>query len=280
MGKKALGRGLNALFDENGIREAVKGEVPSIEIDRIVPGRHQPRRSFDDERIKELADSIRQNGLIQPIVVAQRGDRYEIIVGERRVRAAKIAGLTEIPALVKDWSEHKALEIALIENIQREDLNPIEEATAYKLILDRDRITQEELSKRIGKSRSYIANMIRLLDLPGKVQEFVSRGTISVGQAKAVLSLPDDAAREALVGKIMKQGLTVRDVERLTKRSDVPRGTSRRAKDPHIEEIEERLRSRLGTKVAVDYRGGRGWLKIEFYSKDDLERILDEILAR
>jgi len=280
MGKKALGRGLNALFDENGIREAVKGEVPSIEIDRIVPGRHQPRRSFDDERIKELADSIRQNGLIQPIVVAQRGDRYEIIVGERRVRAAKIAGLTEIPALVKDWSEHKALEIALIENIQREDLNPIEEATAYKLILDRDRITQEELSKRIGKSRSYIANMIRLLDLPGKVQEFVSRGTISVGQAKAVLSLPDDAAREALVGKIMKQGLTVRDVERLTKRRDVPRGTSRRAKDPHIEEIEERLRSRLGTKVAVDYRGGRGWLKIEFYSKDDLERILDEILAR
>jgi ParB family chromosome partitioning protein len=281
MGKKALGRGLDALFDENRSSETGDRGVLSIAIDRIVPGRHQPRKNFDDGRIEELAASIRAHGLIQPIVVTQRGDRYEIIVGERRYRAAKIAGLKEIPSFIKDLSESRALELALIENIQREDLNPIEEATAYRLILERDHLTQEELSKRIGKSRSYIANMVRLLELPEGVQDFVSRGTLSVGQAKAVLSLPDDAAREALAGRIVAQGLTVREVEHLTKKRHVPRGTlsQGQAKDPHIEEIEESLRSRLGTRVLVEYRGGRGWIRIDFYGADDLERIIEEILA-
>jgi ParB family chromosome partitioning protein len=279
MGKKALGRGLDALFDESGVDETGDGAVISIEMERIVPGAHQPRKSFDDERIGELAESIRKNGLIQPVVVSKKGDRFELVVGERRFRAARIAGLDRLPAMVKDLTESRALEIALIENIQRQDLNPIEEATAYKLILDREKITQEELSQRIGKSRSYIANTVRLLELPGKIQEYVSRGTISVGQAKAVLSLPDAEAREKMVGKIVEQGLTVREVERLTKRKNVPRGTSTRARDPHIEELEEQLRSRLGTRVALDYRGGRGWLRIEFYSADDLERIIGEILS-
>jgi ParB family chromosome partitioning protein len=281
MGKKALGRGLHALFDENGSRESGERGVLSIAVDRIVPGKHQPRKSFDDERIKELAASIQEHGLIQPIVVTQREDRYEIIVGERRYRAAKIAGLKEIPSFIKDLSESDALELALIENIQREDLNPIEEATAYRLILDRERLTQEELSKRIGKSRSYIANMVRLLELPERVREFVSRGTLSVGQAKAVLSLPLDADREALASRIVEQGLTVREVEHLAKRKNVPRGTSSpgQMKDPHIEEIEERLRSRLGTRVSVDYRRGKGRIRIDFYGQDDLERIIEEILA-
>jgi ParB family chromosome partitioning protein len=277
MAKKALGRGLDALIDKSGVSEETA--VPAIEIGLIKVGRHQPRKSFNQERIGELAESIRKNGLIQPVVVTRKGEKYEIIVGERRLRAAKIAGLREIPAYVKDYSENKALEIALIENIQREDLNPIEEATAYKMILDRERITQEELSDRIGKSRSYIANMIRLLDLPDRVQGHVSRGTISVGQAKAVLSLPDVGDMEKMVARILDEQLTVRDVEQIARRKSVPRGTSRRARDPHVDEIEEQLRTRLGTKVTVDFRGGKGSLRIEFYSRDDLERILGEILG-
>ena len=277
MAKKALGRGLDALIDKSGVSEETA--VPAIEIGLIKVGRHQPRKSFNQERIGELAESIRKNGLIQPVVVMRKGEKYELIVGERRLRAAKIAGLREIPAYVKDYSENKALEIALIENIQREDLNPIEEATAYKMILDRERITQEELSDRIGKSRSYIANMIRLLDLPDRVQGHVSRGTISVGQAKAVLSLPDVGDMEKMVARILDEQLTVRDVEQIARRKSVPRGTSRRARDPHVDEIEEKLRTRLGTKVTVDFRGGKGSLRIEFYSRDDLERILGEILG-
>ena len=277
MAKKALGRGLDALIDKSGVSEETA--VPAIEIGLIKVGRHQPRKSFNQERIGELAESIRKNGLIQPVVVTRKGEKYEIIVGERRLRAAKIAGLREIPAYVKDYSENQALEIALIENIQREDLNPIEEATAYKMILDRERITQEELSDRIGKSRSYIANMIRLLDLPDRVQGHVSRGTISVGQAKAVLSLPDVGDMEKMVARILDEQLTVRDVEQIARRKSVPRGTSRRARDPHVDEIEEQLRTRLGTKVTVDFRGGKGSLRIEFYSRDDLERILGEILG-
>lgn len=279
MAKKALGRGLDALIDESGAGAPEETAVPAIEISLIEAGRHQPRKRFDQEKIGELAESIRRNGLIQPIVVARRGEKYELIVGERRLRAAKVAGLREIPAYIKDFSEHKALEIALIENIQREDLNPIEEAAAYKMILDRDRITQEELSDRIGKSRSYIANMVRLLDLPERIKEHVARGTISVGQAKAVLSLPDYDAMDKLVARIQEEKLSVRDVEQIARRKVVPRGTSRRARDPHIDEIEEQLRTRLGTKVTVDFRGGKGSLRIEFYSQDDLERILGEILG-
>ena len=279
MAKKALGRGLDALIVEGGGETPEETEVPAIKINMIEAGKHQPRKHFDQAKIDELAESIRQNGLIQPIVVARRGERYEVIVGERRLRAAKVAGLREIPAYIKDLSGQRALEIALIENIQREDLNPIEEAAAYRMILERERITQEELSERIGKSRSYIANMIRLLDLPKKIQEHVSRGTISVGQAKAILSLPDKDAMDNLVTRIQKEKLSVRDVEQLARRRDVPRGTSRKSRDPHIEEIEEQLRIKLGTKVTVDFRGGKGSLRIEFYSQDDLERILGEILG-
>jgi ParB family chromosome partitioning protein len=278
MGKKALGRGLDALFEETG--EDIHGEsIPNISIDSIVPAKHQPRKTFHDEKIQELAHSIRENGLLQPVILVQRGEKYELIVGERRLRAARIAGLEELPAIIKDYSEEKALEIALIENIQREDLNPIEESRAYKMIIEREMITQEELSNRVGKSRSYIANMIRLLELPQKVQEHVSRGTISVGQAKAVLSLPDKGGREAMVRQILDQNLTVREVEKLTRKRDVPRGTKRGYREPFVEEIEERLRSKLGTKVSVNYREGKGWVRIEFYSGEELERIIDEITS-
>jgi len=274
--KKALGKGLNALI--SGTQEAMGSaeRIPSIRLENIITSRNQPRKNFDQKKMEELAQSIKENGVIQPIVVREEEGKYEIIIGERRLRAAKEAGLEAIPALIKDYSENKALELALIENIQREDLNAIEEALAYKMIIEKEMITQEKLSERVSKSRSYIANMIRLLDLPQSVQDYVSRGTISVGQAKAVVSLPDKNAQEAMVKKILDEQLTVRDVEKLTRKRNVPRGTKQREKDPYVEEIEERLRTKLGTKVVVDYRRGKGTIRIEFYSNDDLERILDE----
>lgn len=278
--KKVLGKGLDALFSERIEVEEVSEKIPLINLDDIIPNRFQPRKFIDEDKIDELASSIRENGVIQPIVVRKMNGKYEIIVGERRVRAAKKAGLKEIPALVKEYSDIRALEVALIENLQREDLNPIEEALAYKMIIEKEMITQEELSKKIGKSRSYIANMIRLLELPEIIKDHVSRGTISVGQAKAILAVPDRKSQEKLLKKIMDEQLSVREVERIARRKNVPRGTKEYSKDPYIDEIEDRLRTKFGTKVVVDYRKGRGSIKVEFYSKEELERILDQMLSR
>ncbi len=276
-GKKALGKGLDALISDIAEAETRGEGIPQIRLDEINPGRLQPRKSFDTEGIRELAQSIRENGVIQPIVVRKGENGFEIVVGERRYRAAREAGLNEIPAIVREYSDEKSLELALIENIQREDLNPIEEARAYRLLIERDRVTQETLAKGIGKSRSYIANMMRLLDLPERVQQHVSSGTISVGQAKAVASLEKPDEQEALVQRILRENLTVRDVEKISRKKNVPRGTTGLKKDPHIEEVEEGLRTKLGTKVTVEYRQGKGSIKIEFYSDDDLERIIEEI---
>jgi len=275
MGKKALGKGLDALISGSFESEVVQESIQYIKIDNIVRNPYQPRKSFDSEKIEELAQSIRENGLIQPIVVRSYQDKYELIVGERRVLAAKRANLSEIPAVIKDYSEEKLLELALIENLQREDLNPIEEALAYKLILERDRITQDELAKRIGKSRSYIANMLRILELPEHIRENVSRGTISVGQAKALLAIDDKGERERLVKRILSEKITVRELERVSRKKNVPRGTQ---KEPYIDEIEGRLREKFGTKVTVDYRNGKGVIKIDFYSNDELDRIIEEML--
>jgi ParB family chromosome partitioning protein len=275
MGKKALGKGLDALISGSFESEVVQESIQYIKIDNIVRNPYQPRKSFDSEKIEELAQSIRENGLIQPIVVRSYQDKYELIVGERRVMAAQKANLSEVPAVIKDYSEEKLLELALIENLQREDLNPIEEALAYKLILERDRITQDELAKRIGKSRSYIANMLRILELPEHIRENVSRGTISVGQAKALLAIDDKGERERLVQRILSEKITVRELERVSRKKNVPRGTQ---KEPYIDEIEGKLREKFGTKVTVDYRNGKGVIKIDFYSNDELDRIIEEML--
>lgn len=285
MAKRALGRGLDALFTDSSEAVSEQEAVQNVSLDEIVSKRDQPRKEFDEEKIDELARSIRGNGIIQPIVVRKSGSRYEIVVGERRFRAAKRAGLREIPAIIKQFPEEKLFDIALIENIQREDLNPIEEAQAYRAILQRDTITQEELSKRVGKSRSYIANMVRILDLPDDIKNHVSRGTISVGQAKAILSLQGKEEQRRMVDRIINEKLSVREVERITKGRDVPRGTETTGKgrgkipsqNPFVEDMEERLRTKYGTKVTIDYRKGRGAIKIAFYSDDDLERLLDEI---
>jgi len=278
MGKKALGKGLDALISGGYESDESADSVQSIHVEEIVPNRFQPRKSFDEDKIRELAQSIKENGMIQPIVVRRIGAQYEVIVGERRVRAAREAELSVVPAILKEYSDDSVLELALIENIQREDLNPVEEAFAYKMILEKDRITQEELAKRVGKSRSYIANMVRILDLPESIIENVSRGTISVGQAKALLSIDEETRKIALAQRIIKEGITVRDLERMTRNRNVPRGTPAKTVDPYVEELEEKLRERLGTKVKIDYRKGRGTVKIEFYSDDELERILDIVI--
>jgi ParB family chromosome partitioning protein len=282
MAKRALGKGLDALFSGEGEQLPQEEGVQRIPLSRIVSNTDQPRKHFDDTTIEELADSIRKNGLIQPIVVRRIDNGYEIVVGERRYRAAQRAGLEEIPAIVKTLPDDKRFDIALIENLQREDLNPIEEAEAFRSILERDTITQEQLAARVGKSRSYIANMLRILDLPEEIKDHVSRGTISVGQAKAILSLPDDEERRRIVERILKERLSVREVERITKRDDVPRGTKavkikNSSQNPYVGALEDRLRARYGTKVTIDYRNGRGVIRIEFYSDDDLDRIMEEI---
>ena len=194
MAKKALGRGLDALINESMGESAEETEVPTIAVRMIEAGRHQPRKHFDKSRIDELAESIRQNGLIQPIVVAKRGDGYEVIVGERRLRAAKVAGLREIPAYIKDLSGQQALELALIENIQREDLNPIDEALAFRRLQDEFGLTQEEIATRMGRSRVAIANAVRLLQLPADMLNDVSRGTLTPGHARALLSVEEEEA--------------------------------------------------------------------------------------
>ncbi|MBN2323154.1 MAG: ParB/RepB/Spo0J family partition protein [Spirochaetes bacterium] len=281
MAKRALGKGLDALFSDEG-ENPPHEEVQRIPLSRIVSNADQPRKRFDERTIEELADSIKGNGLIQPVVVRRTNSGYEIVVGERRFRAARLAGLEEIPAIVKAFPDDKRFDIALIENLQREDLNPIEEAQAFRAILERDTITQERLAARVGKSRSYIANMLRILDLPEEIQAYVSRGTISVGQAKAILSIPDGEERSRIAARIVKERLSVREVERLTRRDDVPRGTKAAknrgpSKNPYVAALEERLRTRYGTKVTIDYRNGRGVIRIEFYSDDDLDRIMEEI---
>ncbi|RKX93528.1 MAG: chromosome partitioning protein ParB [Spirochaetes bacterium] len=293
MGKKALGKGLDALInDESEIKES---EIAEIDIEKIVPNRDQPRKSFDKQEIQELAESIRENGIIQPIVLRAKDEVYEIVVGERRFRAAKEAGLKKVPAIIKEYSESRLLEIALIENIQRKDLNPLEEALAFKTIIDRDTITQEELSKRVGRSRSYIANMIRLLELPDEIKKFVSRGTITVGHAKAIMALNEKEKQVEIAKKVAEEGLSVRETEDLVREVNasqndfvnVPRGTANDSKEMmtaqgeksiYIKELEEKLISTLGTRVKIRYSRGKGAIIINFFSDEELDRLLEDLL--
>ena len=293
MGKKALGKGLDALINDES--EIKVSEIAEIDIEKIVPNRDQPRKSFDKQEIHELAESIRENGIIQPIVLRAKDEVYEIVVGERRFRAAKEAGLKKVPAIIKEYSESRLLEIALIENIQRKDLNPLEEALAFKTIIDRDTITQEELSKRVGRSRSYIANMIRLLELPDEIKKFVSRGTISVGHAKAIMALNEKEKQVEIAKKVAEEGLSVRETEDLVREVNasqnnfvnVPRGTANDSKEMmtaqgeksiYIKELEEKLISTLGTRVKIRYSRGKGAIIINFFSDEELDRLLEDLL--
>jgi len=281
--KSGLGRGLEALIPQ--IADDSADDVVRMRIDDLKPSPYQPRREFDFEKLQELADSIREHGVLQPIVVRKGVGRwYEIIAGERRFRAAKQLGMETIPALVRDISDRQAMEIALIENLQREDLSPIEVAEAYAKIMEHFELTQDQLAARVGQSRSHVANLMRLLSLPADIREFVSRGTISMGHARALLSLPEAHAQRTVAAKIASDGLTVRAVEQLVQRmQSVSRGTTPKKEHPKVapglKVYEDQLRDILGTSVRVQLGKQRGKIEIEYFSLEDLERIVQILRA-
>lgn len=283
--KRGLGRGLDALMGERPDYSSAPAEIPLAEIDA---GGEQPRRRFVDETLDELAQSITSHGILQPILVEPVGGRYRIIAGERRFRAAQRAGLKRIPAVVRTSSDDERLTLALIENIQREDLTPMEEAQAYRRLLDVSGVSQEELAVRVGKHRSTIANSVRLLGLPVEVQNALADGTISAGHARALLMIPDPDERQRLFKRIAQY--SVREAEAYAarvRRREERRGADRTAAnrqpqtaaDPHLRDLEQRLIDSLGTKVAVTGTAQRGKIEISFFNLEDLERLGDRLLG-
>lgn len=253
-----------------------------IPIENIVPNPFQPRQSFAPHELDELSASIREKGIVQPILVRPHtGGNYELVAGERRWRAAKLAGLSQVPVMIRELSDHESLEIALVENIQREDLNPVEEAQAYNQLITQFKLTQEELAKKVGKDRSSVANTLRLLQLPPAILDMVRKGRLSEGHARALLGISDTEAMERLAQKVVRDTLSVREVERLAQGIKPAKPAKTRSakrsdlKDPHTRELEEELRRKLGTQVKVLPRSGqKGKIEIEYYSLEDLDRIL------
>ena len=281
--KKGLGKGLAALLPEEPIIDLLNEElddksIVQIKIEEIEANEKQPRKQFEKESLEELKESIEQFGIIQPIIVRKKENNYEIIAGERRWRAAKAAKLKEVPCIIREIDNKEAMKIALIENIQREDLNPIEEALAYKSLMENYKLTQEELAKTIGKSRSYIGNTVRLLNLEDEIIESIAEGKISPGHGRALLTLPNKAERLKIADEIINNKINVRETEKITKKSKKQKSKSMTTRDPHIVEIEEKLMSNLGTKVNLITKKKGGKIEIEFYSDEDLERIM-EILS-
>ena len=274
MVQRRLGRGLDYLL--SGSEEVDAAEVLELDVNRLRPNPFQPRREFPDEELEELAASIREHGVLQPVLVRAQGEDYELIAGERRLRACQRLGLPTVPAIVRVADDSQMLELALIENIQRENLDPIEEARAYASYVQRLDLTHEQVAQRLGKSRSSVANMIRLLDLPGDVQDSVSRGTLSMGHARALLALQDAERQRALAQRVEQEKLSVRDVERMVREALSPKASSAapREKSPHIADIERRLSERLGTRVTLRDRRGRGRIVIDYYTHEDLDRML------
>jgi ParB family chromosome partitioning protein len=270
----ALGKGLGALFPE--LEKGEKGDLLLCNIHEIHPSPWQPRRLVPDDGIEELAQSIREKGILQPLVVRIKGEGYELIVGERRWRAAQRAGLKQVPILIKEATDQEVLELALIENLQREDLNPLEEAEAYQRLITEFAYTQEVLAQRIGKDRSSVANTLRLLKLPEEVKVALERNTISMGHARALLAFRNEQEQIAFCRKIVKKGLSVRETEngiRQLQESKTSKPPSAVVM-PEIESLREELRHIFKTQVRIKMRGERGGIEIEFYSLDDLERIL------
>ncbi len=298
---RGLGKGLDALIAPSAVagkKETEKGESKKavtqntdsstesggetlVKITLVEPNPNQPRKNFDDEALAQLADSIKQHGIFQPITVQDRGNHYEIIAGERRWRAAKLAGLKEVPVIIKHYTEEEIFEIALIENLQREDLNPIEEALAYKQLSERFNLKQEEVAEKVSKSRSAVTNSMRLLKLCDKVQQMIVEDKLSTGHARAIIPIEDEEQQLALAEKIVKDKLSVRDVEKLIKNISKPTPEKKvKQEDESLNavyrDIEEKLKAKLGTKVSISPKGdGSGSLNIEFYSHDDLEHLIE-----
>jgi ParB family chromosome partitioning protein len=280
MTRTALGRGLSALIPEKPVDER-KGEfVRSIPVDKILPSRFQPRTVFNQDSLRELADSIRERGIIQPIIVTEKQNGFELIAGERRWRAVKSLGLKEIPAIVKVVRDSDALEMALIENIQRENLNPVEEAHAYNRLMNEFALTQEALSKKVGKNRSTVANFLRLLKLPDKIKDDLSDGRLTMGHARALLALDNEMDQLRLRDEIVNAGMNVREVESHAKsRSSKPARKSGRVDDVHIKKAALSMERRLGVKVEIKPKAKGGSIVIHYHDLDELNRVLDLIAA-
>ena len=274
--KKGLGRGLDALLGD--YTQPTPEGVQQVDIRRIDTNAGQPRKDFDQEKLQELADSIRQHGVVQPILLRQNGERYVIVAGERRFRAARLAGLEKVPAIVKDLDEAQVMEVALIENLQREDLNPIEEAAAIRFLMQQHDLTQEEVSKRLSKSRPAIANSLRLLTLPEPVQAYLRNGKLQAGHARALAGLQDPEAQAVLADKIVGEGLSVRAAESLAREQGQKPPRQKKeppATDPDLTAAEASLREWLGTKVSIQGSSQRGRIIIEYYNAELLQGIYD-----
>lgn len=285
--KRALGRGLSALIPQAAVVSGgpvpVKGELPPrsgvvrLAVEAICRDTTQPRKIFDEARLRELAESIRVQGVIQPVLVRKDGEGYRLIAGERRWRASQLAGLQEIPAIVREATDAEAFELALVENLQRADLNPIEEAEGYRRLVEEFRLTQEQVSERVGKERSSVANALRLLGLPEEVKGMVADGTLSMGHARALLGVPRLPEMVELAEKVAARKLSVRDTEKLVRdqRGARPGRTGAKKESPQVRQLVEGLQRRLGTKVRLVDQGGKGTLEIDFFSYEDLDRLIN-----
>lgn len=293
MVKKGLGKGLDALLPYGSFGQNKYGEaVALLPLDEILPNVHQPRKNFDGDKIRELAQSIAEHGVVQPIVVRPIHDRkYEIVVGERRWRASRLAGLLEIPCIIKEFDEKVGTEVALIENIQREDLNSMEEAEAYQRLMTEFQYTQETLGARLGKSRSYVANTLRLMNLPLPIQSFIREGVLSAGHARAILAINSLDKRILFAEKIIKEKMSVRQAEEWAKDINEQDEAEKKAEEvkksslaknrplaPAVRDVETRLRGLLGTKVKIKTGKNGGKIEIDYYGDDDLERIVSALL--
>ena len=294
--KGGLGRGLDALFadavpvtqtespalakaaaKENAETKDTGESVRYLSIHDVKPNSNQPRKVFDEEKISELADSIRENGIIQPIIVRKKGRSYEIVAGERRWRAAVKAELKEIPCLVRTLTDEQNMLLAIIENMQREDLNPLEEAEGLNQMMASYGFTQEQVSKSVGKSRPYIANTLRLLKLPDYIKALIEDGSLTAGHGRALVSLENEKVRKSITDKIVNEGLSVRETEKLVNEAGEPvrKRAPRKPKNPDLARVEADLKEALGTRVNIKHNGKKGKIEIEFFSRDDLERLID-----
>ena len=301
MAKKGLGKGLGAIFGEDIVKESneeltkVKRSLPAeeeetkgslmVKISLIEPNRDQPRKDFNEEELQELAESIKNYGVLQPLLVQKKGTSYELIAGERRWRAAKLAGLKEVPVVLREYSKQQAMEIALIENVQRADLNPIEEAQAYQQLVKEFHLTQEEIAARVSKNRATITNAMRLLKLDEEIQNLLIKGAISSGHARAILSLEDKQLQKKAAKEVLDRRLSVRETEKLVKRlarASVEKNERTEKKDDALalifQDLEERMKTIMGTKVSIHNKDrNKGRIEIEYYSEAELERIVEMI---
>lgn len=295
--RNGLGKGLDSLIPnktEKTVKTEKKPEQKNeesqnssgeilVKINQVEPNREQPRKEFDEDSLMELADSIKQFGILQPLLVQKRKDYYEIIAGERRWRAAKIAGIKEVPIIIRDYTDQEIVEISLIENIQRENLNPIEEAMAYKRLLEEFHLKQDEVAERVSKSRTAVTNSMRLLKLSPRVQQMIVDDMISTGHARALLAIDDEEQQYQLANRIFDEKLSVRETEKLVKALKNPKKDVKKQKSEHTfvyDNIEEQMKNIIGTKVSVNPKAnGKGKIEIEYYSEEELERIYDLIMT-